>query len=111
MNNLHYLVNEAILSATQKKEKNVYDSDDSDPEISKNIKESLFCGILAQNKENEKQAWSLLQTTCSRALNGYPNSLEEDIKILNEDQPLELNQRTCVQMRKIEKDVLQRVME
>jgi len=85
MSKLHYLVNEAILSANQRKEKNVYDSDDSDPEISKSMKESLFCGILPQDKANEKQAWTLMQATCLRILKGYPNTLEEDNEMLEKD--------------------------
>jgi hypothetical protein len=82
MSKLHYIVNEAILSANQKKEENLYDSDDSDPEVNKHIKANLFCGILPQEKQNEKEAWLLMQAQCLAVLNGYPNTLEEDAQIL-----------------------------
>ena len=82
MKNLHYLVNEAILSADQKKEKNVYDSEEEDPEMAKKQSESPFCGILPLNKDNEMQAWMLFQCSCYSVLNAYPTTLAEDTETL-----------------------------
>ena len=53
---------------------------------------------------NEIKALTSLKSYCTTALSKYPNTLEDDIQLLNTN--LNLNQRNCVMMRQGEKIIL-----
>jgi hypothetical protein len=59
--------------------------------------------------ENEAKVLAHIKKMCTEALNKYPQTLQEDIKILAEDDAnptLSFNQRNCVLFRQGEKEIL-----
>lgn len=62
------------------------------------------------NVDNEAKAWQLIMSTAQLAYNRYPNSLQEDLELLEHDKrgskPLSTNYKNIIVFRKAEKEIL-----
>ena len=84
------------------------DSDEDPDDI--DVQEAFKGHLDKVSKDNEERVWDLIDKVCDHALNAYETTLEEDIKILNDDDAdggkLGFNKRNCVMYRKGEKVIL-----
>ena len=86
-------------------------ADDSDQDPDDIDVQEAFKGHLAkQSKENEMAVWKLIDKVCDHSLAQYSTTLDEDIKLLEEDDEndnkFEFNKRNCILFRKGEKVIL-----
>ena len=99
--------NEAVIEAQKKRQNQQQDSDDSDDVDIQNV----FKGtqVRPMSIHNEIKAWKKITLTCQQAIDKYPTTYEEDLKLLEEDdmeKKLTQNQRNCVLYRSGEKKIL-----
>ena len=90
----------------QKKGKHLEDDSD-DPDPSHHFQAD---DIPALSRRNEGRVFEKIKTMCEVALSQYPNTYEEDMEILADDEPpmskLTFNQRNMVLFRSGEKEIL-----